>query len=140
MRRLVKRIRPAVTVWYHQHMRLVNLSSGADPRVVRGYARRVGLPARPLPNYHGTATSWQNHTFPGTSSFVVELPAGPLSAASARRHAQAVLAAAPTAVAAQARPRIVWRRIPFGADPPRPDPRVRQAPLRHRDRHAARRR
>jgi N-acetylmuramoyl-L-alanine amidase len=116
VRRLVTRIRPAVTVWYHQHMRLVNLSSGADPRVVRGYARRVGLPARPLPNYHGTATSWQNHTFPGTSSFVVELPAGPLSAASARRHAQAVLAAAPTAAAAsQARPRIVWRRIPFGA-------------------------
>jgi N-acetylmuramoyl-L-alanine amidase len=116
VRRLVTRIRPAVTVWYHQHMRLVNLSSGADPRVVRGYARRVGLPARPLPNYHGTATSWQNHTFPGTSSFVVELPAGPLSAATAPPPAQAVLAAAPTAAAAsQARPRIVWRRIPFGA-------------------------
>jgi len=116
VRRLVRRIRPAVTVWYHQHMRLVNLSPGADPRVVRDYARRVGLPARPLPNYRGTATSWQNHTFPGTSSFVVELPAGPLSAASARRHARAVLAAAPTpAAAAQARPRIVWRRIPFGA-------------------------
>ena len=140
VRRLVQRIRPAVTVWYHQHMRLVNLSSGADPRVVRGYARRVGLPARPLPNYHGTATSWQNHTFPGTSSFVVELPAGPLRAASARRHAQAVLAAAPTAAAAQARPRIVWRRDPVRRHPPRPDPRVRQAPLRHRDRHAARRR
>jgi N-acetylmuramoyl-L-alanine amidase len=121
VRRLVRRIRPAVTVWYHQHMRLVNLSSGADPGVVRGYARRVGLPARTLPNYHGTATSWQNHTFPGTSAFVVELPAGPLPAASARRHARAVLAAAPQpgATAAQAaappRPRIVWRKIPFGA-------------------------
>ena len=116
LRRLVARIRPAVTVWYHQHMRLVNLSWGADPRVVRAYARRVGLPARPLPNYHGTATSWQNHTFPGTTSFVVELPAGSLTAASARRHAQAVLAAAPQpAAAAQARPRIVWKRIPFGA-------------------------
>ena len=116
VRRLVTRLRPAVTVWYHQHMRLVNLSSGADPRVVRAYARRVGLPARPLPNYHGTATSWQNHTFRGTSSFVVELPAGPLPAASARRHAQAVLAAAPQpAAAAQARPRIVWKKIPFGA-------------------------
>jgi N-acetylmuramoyl-L-alanine amidase-like protein/zinc carboxypeptidase len=114
VRRLVRRLQPAVTVWYHQHMRLVNLSSGADPRVVRGYARRVGLPARPLPNYHGTATSWQNHTFRGTSSFVVELPAGPLSAASASRHARAVLAAAPPAAASQARPRIVWRKIPFG--------------------------
>jgi hypothetical protein len=115
VRRLVRRLHPAVTVWYHQHMRLVNLSSGADPRVVRAYARRVGLPARPLPNYHGTATSWQNHAFPGTSAFVVELPAGPLPAASARRHAAAVLAAAPTAAASQARPRIVWKKIPFGA-------------------------
>jgi hypothetical protein len=115
VRRLVRRLRPAVTVWYHQHMRLVNLSSGADPRVVRAYARRVGLPARTLPNYHGTATSWQNHTFPGTSAFVVELPAGPLSPATARRHARAVLAAAAPASAAQSRRHIVWRRIPFGA-------------------------
>ena len=117
VRRLARRIRPDVSVWYHQHMRLVNLSSGADPEVVRGYARRVGLPARTLPNYHGTATSWQNHTFPGTSSFVVELPAGPLPAASAGRHARAVLAAGrSTATAAAAPlPRIAWRRIPFGA-------------------------
>jgi hypothetical protein len=115
VRRLVRRIRPSLTVWYHQHMRLVNLSSGADPQVVRAYARRVGLPARTLPNYRGTATSWQNHTFRGTSAFVVELPAGPLPAASARRHARAVIAAAPSAGAAQARPRIVWKKIPFGA-------------------------
>jgi len=115
VRRLVRRIRPDVSVWYHQHLRMVNLSSGADPRVVRGYARRVGLPARRLPNYRGTATSWQNHAHPGTSSFVVELPAGPLSIPSARRHARAVLAAAPSAAASQARPRIVWRGIPFGA-------------------------
>ena len=116
VRRLVRRLRPDVSVWYHQHMRLVNLSSGADPGLVRGYARRVGLPARTLPNYRGTATSWQNHTFPGTSAFVVELPAGPLAARSAARHAAAVLAAGrATATAAVARPRIVSRPIPFGA-------------------------
>jgi N-acetylmuramoyl-L-alanine amidase len=116
VRRLVRRLHPAVTVWYHQHMRLVNLSDGVDRRVVRAYARRVGLPARQLPRYHGTATGWQNHTFPGTSAFVVELPAGPLSAAAARRHARAVLAAAPAASSsAAAKPPIVWRRIPFGA-------------------------
>jgi beta-N-acetylhexosaminidase len=119
VRRLVRRIRPAITVYYHQHMRLVNLSAGADERIVRAYARRVGLPARTLPNYHGTATRWQNHTFPGTSAFVVELPAGPLTPASARRHAGAVLEAAasraPTAAATASRPPIVWRKIPFGA-------------------------
>jgi N-acetylmuramoyl-L-alanine amidase len=117
LRRLVRRLRPAVTVYYHQHLRLVNLSAGADERIVRAYARRVGLPARILPNYHGTATSWQNHRDPGTSAFVVELPAGPLSPASARRHAQAVLAAGrgQAVAAAASRPPIVSRRIPFGA-------------------------
>jgi hypothetical protein len=122
VRRLVRRIRPDVTVWYHQHLRLVNLSTGADPRLVRDYARRVGLPARTLPNYRGTATSWQNHAFPGTSSFVVELPAGALPRAAVRRHARAVLAAGRRlaavragAAAAARRPPIVWRKIPFGA-------------------------
>jgi hypothetical protein len=40
----------------------------------------------------GTAPNWQNHRFPGTSSFVVELPPGRLTAAAAARHAHAVLA------------------------------------------------
>ena len=39
----------------------------------------------------GTAPHWQNTTaFPGTASFVVELPPGPLSAAAARRHAHTI--------------------------------------------------
>jgi hypothetical protein len=133
VRALVRRVRPDVSVWYHQHLRLVNLSAGADPAVVRGYARRVGLPARTLPHYRGTATSWQNHTFPGTSSFVVEVAAGRLTAAQVGRHVRAVLAAgeaaparsgAASAAAARARrgagsaarPRIRWKGIPFGAD------------------------
>ena len=119
LRALVRRVHPDITVYYHQHMRLVNLS-GADRALVRDYARRVGLPARTLPAYHGTATSWQNHAFPATSAFVVELPAGPLSAASARRHAGALLAIAAgrasAAAAAARRPHVVWRRIPFGRD------------------------
>src|SRR3954449_13158407 len=55
VRRLVRRLHPAVTVWYHQHMRLVNLSDGVDRRVVRAYARRVGPPPRALPRHHRTA-------------------------------------------------------------------------------------
>ena len=118
LRRLVARIRPHVTVWYHQHLRLVDLSAGAAPSLVRGYARRVGLPARRLADLPGTATRWQNHTAPGMSSFVVELPGGPLAPASARRHAAAVLAAGRAtarSAAAAARPRITWRPIPLGA-------------------------
>jgi N-acetylmuramoyl-L-alanine amidase len=122
MQALVRREGPDVTVWYHQALRLVTLVPRADPALIRAYGARTGLPSRVLPPYRGTATSWQNHTFPGTSAFVVELPAGPLTAAAARRHARAVLAvgelaagAAP-AMAWAPRPPIVQRPIPFGPE------------------------
>jgi hypothetical protein len=124
MQRIVRRIRPQASIHYHQHMRLVDLAAGADPNVVRAYARRVGLPvASALADYGGTLTSWQNQVDPGSSAFVVELPAGPLSAASARRHARAVLDTARdrfgserSSAATATRPHIVWSPIPFGAD------------------------
>jgi len=115
---LIRRERPDMTVWYHQALRLVTLVPGADASLIRAYGARTGLPPRVLPPYRGTATSWQNHTFPGTSAFVVELPAGPLSPADARRHAHAVLAVAQRAAASGAatapRPPVVSRPIPFG--------------------------
>ena len=69
------------------HAARVARAAGGRP-VIRAYGRRVGLPARCLPYYRGTATSWQNHRFPGTTAFVVELPAGPLPPRAARRHAR----------------------------------------------------
>ena len=117
MRRLVRRVRPDVTIWYHQALRLVDYSSGADPALVRAYARRAGLPARRIGFLPGIATRWQNTYFPRSSAFVVELPEGPLSPAAATRHARAVLAAARTArsAAATKTPQIRQWRIPFGA-------------------------
>ncbi|MEA2404937.1 MAG: murein peptide amidase [Thermoleophilaceae bacterium] len=91
--RLIRRLRPAVTIWYHQHMGLVD-RSGGDPAIERLYARRCGLPFRRLAPLAGTATRWQNHTFPGDTAFVVELRAGRLTRAGAARHAAAVLAVA----------------------------------------------
>jgi hypothetical protein len=128
--RLVRRVRPDVSVHYHQALRLVNLSVGADPAVVRAYARRVGLPAAPLPHYRGTATSWSNHELPGTSAFVVELPGGPLSPADARRHARAVMdvAAGTARAAAVPRPAIRWHPIPYG---PRRRAQMRAYARRH---------
>jgi beta-N-acetylhexosaminidase len=114
MMALIRRVRPQVTVWYHQHLRLVTLEHGGDNGLIRAYARRVGLPARWIAYLRGTATSWQNHRVSPTA-FVVELPAGPLSAASARVHARAVLAAGLRASASAAAPPIVQSRIPFGA-------------------------
>jgi len=107
---LIVRYRPRVTVWYHQHMRLVD-RSGGDRVLERLYARRARLPYRAIPPLPGTVTSWQNDAFPDDSAFVVELPAGRLDRASAERHARAVLAVA----AAVAPPRIVDTPIPFGA-------------------------
>jgi murein peptide amidase A len=94
--RLIRRLRPAVTIWYHQALSLVDVSAGADPRTARRYARAAGLPARPvgLGFLPGIATRWQNRLDPAGSAFVVELPGGPLSPAAARRHARAVRAAA----------------------------------------------
>jgi protein MpaA len=89
--RLVRRIRPAVTIWYHQHMNLVAMAGG-DRGVARRYAQLSGLRATCLTFLSGVETGWSNHTFPGTTSFVVELPAGPVSAAALTRHLRAVRA------------------------------------------------
>jgi hypothetical protein len=111
IQRFVARVRPRVTVWYHQALHIVVKSTG-DPVLERLYAARSGLPRRSLPRYHGTAVSWQNHSFPGDSAFVVELPGGPLPSAAVRRHANSVLALA----RAIAPPREVSKPIPFGAE------------------------
>jgi protein MpaA len=88
---LVRRIKPAVTIWYHQHMDLVDMAGG-DRGVARRYAQLAHLPATCLPFLPGTATGWSNHAFPGTTAFVVELPAGPVGAAALADHLRAVRA------------------------------------------------
>ena len=111
IQRFVERLRPRVTLWYHQAMNLV-VKSGGDAKLQRLYSRLSGLPRRALPAYHGTVSSWQNSTFRGDTAFVVELPGGRLPAAGVRRNANAALALA----RAVAPPRITRRPIPYGAD------------------------
>jgi N-acetylmuramoyl-L-alanine amidase len=108
MQSFIERERPRVSLWYHQALRMVVKSTG-DPKLERLYSVRSGLPRRSLPRYHGTAVSWQNHSFTGDSAFVVELPGGALPGAGVRRHANAVLALA----RAIAPPREVAKPIPF---------------------------
>lgn len=91
--RLVRHLRPALTVWYHQHAQLVD-DSGGDRRVEQRYARLVALPFRHFGSFPGSITGWQNATYPRSTAFVVELPAGALSPSAVRRHAAAVLALA----------------------------------------------
>jgi murein peptide amidase A len=93
MRAFMLRVRPALTIWYHQPLAEVY---GSDPhvRVLRRYARLTGLPYHRLAAPPGAATRWERKRFPRGIHFVVEFPAGSISAATARRHAAAVLALA----------------------------------------------
>ena len=59
--RLVRRVRPQLGIYYHQHLGITVRARGVDASLQREYARRTGLPLRSLPNYHGTAIGWQNH-------------------------------------------------------------------------------
>lgn len=79
--RLVRAIRPRVTVWFHQYHapRPLVRAWGASVPAARRLAALARLPFKLLPWPDGTAPNWQNHRFPGTSSFVVELPPGRLA-------------------------------------------------------------
>ena len=91
MRAFILRVKPALTIWYHQPLDVVY---GSDPHVavLKHYARLSGLPYRRLTAPRGAATRWQRRHFPSSPAFVVEFPAGRISTATARRNAKAVLA------------------------------------------------
>jgi murein peptide amidase A len=88
-RDLVRRLRPDVTIWYHQPQAVVR-AWGHSRSLARRYARLTREPYRSIRWPNGTAPNWQNHRFRRASSFVVELAAGPLSPGEAARHASAV--------------------------------------------------
>jgi len=87
-RKLVLRLRPDVTIWFHQPQATVR-AWGRSQATARRYATLAGVPYRTLAWPPGSASRWQNGI--GQISFVVELPGGELSDASARRYADAVI-------------------------------------------------
>jgi murein peptide amidase A len=89
-RRLILRLRPALTLWFHQPQALVR-AWGPSLAAGRRYARLAGVPFRALAWPGGTASNWQNHLRPPETSFVVELPPGPLTPLAARPYARALL-------------------------------------------------
>jgi murein peptide amidase A len=93
MRAFLLRVKPAMTIWYHQPLEEVY---GSDPHVavLKRYARLTGLPYHRLAAPRGAATRWERKHFPSGPHFVVEFPAGKISAATALRHARAVVALA----------------------------------------------
>ena len=89
--RLIRRVRPRISIWFHQHMNLVD-ESGGRLAIERRFAALAGLRLARLTREPGSVVGWENHTLPGTTAFVVELPAGALAAAAVRRYARAVVA------------------------------------------------
>ena len=91
--RLILRLHPQATLWFHQPLGVVD-QSGGSVALERRYAALAGLPLRRLTRYPGSAAGWQDHRLPGTTAFVVELPPGPVPPAGRRRYTAAILAIA----------------------------------------------
>jgi murein peptide amidase A len=90
---LVLRLRPAVAIWFHQHLDLVD-ESGRSVAVERRFAAVARLPLQRLVRYPGSATTWEDHAVPRGTAFVVELGPGRLAPAAVARFARAARAAA----------------------------------------------
>jgi protein MpaA len=90
---LILRVRPRISIWFHQPLGVVD-ESGGSMRVERRFSRLSGLALRRLTRYRGSAVGWENHALPGSSAFVVELPPGRLTRRATVRLARAVAALA----------------------------------------------
>ncbi|HEU4600268.1 MAG TPA: M14 family zinc carboxypeptidase, partial [Solirubrobacterales bacterium] len=75
--RIVRTLRPAATIWFHQYhgKRPFVRAWGPSAPAGRRFARLARMPFRLMRWPAGTAPNWQNHRF-HAASFVVELPAG----------------------------------------------------------------
>jgi protein MpaA len=91
LRRFLRRLKPEITVWYHQPWGNTLIPCDRrGRRVALRYARLSGLAPRDcFPSPPGSATGWQGHRA-RQRAFVVELPGRALSDAEVRDHAAAV--------------------------------------------------
>jgi murein peptide amidase A len=89
-RAIVATVRPAYTVWFHQHLDLV-WAYGRSSAAGRRYAELSGLRYYHRHWLSGSATNWQNHRAGGGASITVELPAGSLGRTALDRQVGAVL-------------------------------------------------
>jgi murein peptide amidase A len=93
--RLILRLRPRITIWFHQPLNVVDESGGALTKE-RRFAALAHLPLRRLTRFPGSAASWENQRLPESTAFVVELPPGRPSTATIERYVRATLAIAST--------------------------------------------
>jgi protein MpaA len=89
---LIKKIKPALAVWYHQDLNRIDPGTGHSGAVRERYAQLTGMQMAPVTGgtYTGTATQWESALVPSSAAFIVEL--GPtLDGPGAQKHADAVL-------------------------------------------------
>src|SRR5205823_3898844 len=60
--RLITRVRPSVSIWFHQHLDLVDDSTGSLA-VEHRFAVMAGLRLAPLAQEPGSAVTWEHHCF-----------------------------------------------------------------------------
>ena len=89
--RLIRKVQPLVSIWFHQPLGVVGISKSPPSALESRFARLSGLPLQLLPFYPGSAASWENQTIRGSRAFVVELPAGKISASEIDRYTRAVM-------------------------------------------------
>ncbi len=88
--RLISRLHPGISIWFHQHLDVVD-ESGGSLAIERRFAALTGLRLARLPREPGSFVGWENHRFRAGTAFVVELPAGALGSVAAARFARAVV-------------------------------------------------
>jgi protein MpaA len=86
---LILRLRPRLTLWFHQPLGVTD-RSGGDVRVERRFAKLSGLPLRTLTRYPGSVATWQDAQVRSGTAFVVELPPGRPPQGAVNRYARAV--------------------------------------------------
>ncbi|MGH2980735.1 MAG: DUF2817 domain-containing protein [Solirubrobacterales bacterium] len=93
VRKLVRRVRPQVSIWFHQPWNQVLAPCRGDASLQRRFSRLSGIPLKRCrgAGLNGTATRWQDHRLPDTEAFVVELAGGAITRRAARHYARAVV-------------------------------------------------
>lgn len=87
---LISKLHPRISIWFHQHLDVVD-ESGGSLAVERRFAALTGLRLARLSRDPGSVVGWEDHRFRSGTAFVVELPAGMLDGAAAARFARAVV-------------------------------------------------
>jgi N-acetylmuramoyl-L-alanine amidase len=112
VRDLVLQLRPKVSIWLHQPWNGVLAPCHGPIPLQKTYSRISGVPLQRCRAQHlpGTAIHFENERIPGSTAFVVELPAGSPSEHFAKANARAI-----DAVLRRGAERAAQRRAPISS-------------------------